>query len=66
MVQMMIDGTVGDFRTGTQSGKQIWQVLSMMTRRFSRVTFDTAWSPPEGVIEKLREKFPDVSFPVFL
>ena len=26
------------------------------------VTFDTAWSPPEGVITKLREKFPDVSF----
>ena len=29
------------------------------------VTFDTAWSPPEGVIRKLREKFPDVSFSCF-
>ena len=29
------------------------------------VTFDTAWSPPEGVITKLREKFPDVSFQCF-
>ena len=30
-----------------------------------RVTFDTAWSPPEGVITKLPEKFPDVSFQCF-
>ena len=30
-----------------------------------RVEFDTAWSPPEGVMEKLREKFPDVSFQCF-
>ena len=30
-----------------------------------RVTFDTAWSPPEGVMTKLREKFPDVSFSCF-
>jgi len=30
-----------------------------------RVEFDTAWSPPEGVMEKLREKFPDVSFSCF-
>ena len=29
------------------------------------VTFDTAWSPPEGVMTKLREKFPDVSFSCF-
>ena len=30
------------------------------------ITFNTAWSPPEGVITKLREKFPDVSFSVFM
>ena len=29
------------------------------------ITFDTAWSPPEGVMAKLREKFPDVSFQCF-
>ena len=29
------------------------------------ITFDTAWSPPEGVVRKLREKFPDVSFSCF-
>ena len=29
------------------------------------LTFNTAWSPPEGVIAKLREKFPDVSFQCF-
>ena len=30
-----------------------------------RVEFDTAWSPPEGVMTKLREKFPDVTFSCF-
>ena len=29
------------------------------------ITFNTAWSPPEGVIAKLREKFPDVTFQCF-
>ena len=29
------------------------------------ITFNTAWSPPEGVIIKLREKFPDVTFQCF-
>ena len=28
-------------------------------------TFNTAWSPPEGVIEKLREQYPDVSITAF-
>ena len=27
--------------------------------------FDTAWSPPEGIMEKLREKYPDLSFQCF-
>ena len=29
------------------------------------LTFNTAWSPPQGVITKLREKFPDVTFQCF-
>ena len=29
------------------------------------LTFNTAWSPPEGVMEKLREKYPDLSFQCF-
>ena len=29
------------------------------------LTFSTAWSPPEGVIEKLRDKYPDLSFSCF-
>jgi len=29
------------------------------------ITFNTAWSPPEGVMAKLREKFPDVNFQCF-
>jgi len=29
------------------------------------ISFNTAWSPPEGVIAKLREKFPELSFQCF-
>ena len=30
-----------------------------------QLTFNTAWSPPEGIVEKLREKYPDLSFSCF-
>ena len=29
------------------------------------ITFNTAWSPPEGVVAKLREKFPELTFQCF-
>ena len=29
------------------------------------IEFQTAWSPPEGVVEKLREKFPELTFQCF-
>ena len=29
------------------------------------IEFQTAWSPPEGVVRKLREKFPELSFQCF-
>ena len=29
------------------------------------ISFNTAWSPPEGVIAKLREKFPELTFQCF-
>ena len=29
------------------------------------LTFNTAWSPPEGIVERLREKYPDLSFTCF-
>ena len=29
------------------------------------ISFNTAWSPPEGVVEKLREKFPELTFQCF-
>ena len=29
------------------------------------VEFQTAWSPPQGVVEKLREKFPELTFQCF-
>ena len=32
---------------------------------YLELTFSTAWSPPEGIVEKLREKYPDLSFSCF-
>ena len=29
------------------------------------LTFNTAWSPPEGVVDKLRKKYPELSFQCF-
>jgi len=29
------------------------------------LTFSTAWSPPEGIVEKLKERYPDLSFTCF-
>ena len=29
------------------------------------LTFSTAWSPPEGIVEKLREKYPELNFQCF-
>ena len=29
------------------------------------IEFLTAWSPPEGVVAKLREKFPELTFQCF-
>ena len=29
------------------------------------LTFNTAWSPPEGIVERLREKYPELSFQCF-
>ena len=29
------------------------------------IEFQTAWSPPEGVVTKLREKFPELTFQCF-
>ena len=29
------------------------------------IEFQTAWSPPEGVVRKLREKFPELTFQCF-
>ena len=63
---MMIDGIIGALRTGTPSGKQICIGIDVQDYDTLEITFNTAWSPPEGVIRKLREKFPDVSFSMFL
>ena len=29
------------------------------------LVFNTAWSPPQGVVEKMREKYPDLTFQCF-
>jgi hypothetical protein len=35
------------------------------THTYAKLYFDTAWSPPEGVLDALREKFPNVDFTLF-
>ena len=35
------------------------------SEEYVEYTFYTAWSPPEGVIEKLREQYPDVHITAF-
>ena len=39
--------------------------IEYMDDEILELTFSTAWSPPEGVIEKLKEKYPDLSFSCF-
>ena len=29
------------------------------------LTFSTAWSPPEGIMQELKDKYPDLSFSCF-
>ena len=29
------------------------------------LVFNTAWSPPQGVVEKMREKYPKLTFQCF-
>ena len=29
------------------------------------LTFSTAWSPPEGIMQELRDKYPDLGFTCF-
>ena len=65
MVQMMTDGIIGALTTGTPSGSQIWHRNRGEDSDILEITFNTAWSPPEGVVTKLREKFPDVTFQCF-
>ena len=32
---------------------------------YAQFSFDTAWSPPEGIVSALREKFPELSISWF-
>ena len=64
MVKMMIDGIIGALRTGNQMGSR-YVGIDYEDYEILEITFNTAWSPPEGVISKLREKFPDVTFQCF-
>ena len=65
MVKMMIDGIIGALRTGIPNGTQICTESRYEDYDILAITFNTAWSPPEGVVEKLREKFPELTFQCF-
>ena len=65
MVRMMIDGIIGTLRTGEQRMGCSELCVEYLDDEQLELTFSTAWSPPEGIIEKLREKYPDLSFSCF-
>ena len=70
--------TVQEFPDGTQDARWYdWQIEHWGTKwdvdpecdHFEsdsfECTFDTAWSPPEGIYNELRKRFPDVSISWF-
>ena len=74
-------GTVTEFSDGTQDTRWYdWRVANWDTKwdinakdvewsdeesDYISFEFDTAWAPPEGVVRKLRDKYPDVSISWF-
>ena len=65
MVRMMIDGIIGALITGGTKWDADMHDIEYQDSEILELTFNTAWSPPEGVMEKLREKYPELSFQCF-
>ena len=65
MVKMMIDGIIGALRNWDTKWEADMHGIEYEDDEILAITFNTAWSPPEGVIAKLREKFPELTFQCF-
>ena len=50
---------------GTKWEPDILDVDGDQDSEMLEITFNTAWSPPEGVVEKMREKYPKLTFQCF-
>ena len=50
---------------GTKWEPDIHEVDGDQDSEMLEITFNTAWSPPEGVVEKMREKYPKLTFQCF-
>ena len=50
---------------GTKWEPDIASVDGDQDSEMLEITFNTAWSPPQGVVEKMREKYPKLTFQCF-
>ena len=50
---------------GTKWEPDILDVDGDQDSEMLEIVFNTAWSPPEGVVEKMREKYPKLTFQCF-
>ena len=50
---------------GTKWEPDILDVDGDQDSEMLEITFNTAWSPPQGVVEKMREKYPKLTFQCF-
>ena len=50
---------------GTKWEPDIASVDGDQDSEMLEIVFNTAWSPPEGVVEKMREKYPKLTFQCF-
>ena len=53
---------VGSVLTGEQSGSRTLSMLMLRTPDYAQYGFDTAWSPPETLIEKVSVDWPTLTF----
>ena len=50
---------------GTKWEPDILEVDGDQDSEMLEIVFNTAWSPPQGVVEKMREKYPKLTFQCF-
>ena len=65
MVGMTTGGIIGVLIIGDTKWEPDMHGIEYEDDEILALTFNTAWSPPQGVISKLRDMFADVTFQCF-